>query len=52
MSEIKIQYLSTQNVSGMNLLDDSENFLMELSIEDEANILYQFSMKLHLIKRM
>ncbi|MFM2311231.1 MAG: hypothetical protein RLZZ04_507 [Cyanobacteriota bacterium] len=38
MSEIKIQDLSTNNISGTNLFDDSENFMVELS-EDNEQIL-------------
>ena len=39
MADIKVNDISTLNISGINLFDDSENFLMELSTEDEANIL-------------
>ncbi|MFM2311232.1 MAG: hypothetical protein RLZZ04_508 [Cyanobacteriota bacterium] len=39
MSEIKIQDLSTQNVPGMDLFNDSENFMIELNDEQDQNIL-------------
>ncbi|MFM2311234.1 MAG: hypothetical protein RLZZ04_510 [Cyanobacteriota bacterium] len=35
MSEIKIQDLSTDIISGTNLFDDSENFMIELSDDNE-----------------
>ena len=39
MADIKVNNILTLNISGIDLFDDSENFLMELSTEDEANIL-------------
>lgn len=33
MADIKIQDLSTHNISGMDLFNDSENFMIELSDE-------------------
>jgi hypothetical protein len=36
MADIKIQDLSTHNISGMNLFNDSENFMIELNEEDEC----------------
>jgi hypothetical protein len=39
MADIKVQYLSTHNISGMDFFNDSENFMMELNDEQEQNIL-------------
>jgi hypothetical protein len=38
MANITISDLSTLNISGFNLLDDSESFMMELSDESEVLI--------------
>lgn len=37
MADIKIQDLSTQNVSGMNLFNDSESFMIDL-FEEELTV--------------
>jgi hypothetical protein len=39
MAEIKVKDLVTHNISGADLFDDSESFMVELSAEDEVNIL-------------
>jgi hypothetical protein len=35
MADIKVKNLATQNISGNNLFDDSESFMMEISDEIE-----------------
>jgi hypothetical protein len=37
MASITVENLTEYNVSGMNLFNDSENFMMELS-DDELNV--------------
>jgi hypothetical protein len=39
MADIKVQDLSTHNISGIDLFNDSEDFMLELSAENEVSIL-------------
>jgi hypothetical protein len=38
MADIQVKDLSSHNISGFNLFEDSENFMIELSAENEFNI--------------
>jgi hypothetical protein len=39
MADIKIQYLSIYNVSGIDLFSDMESFMKELNNQDELDVL-------------